>query len=292
MPMQGVTECTAGCGAPISGPGNLCLTHRVPGGVVRVGDRTFVVTVWYAEHNGEGGIILLNDFALGDLFGGRAGFEAELQRQRFTAVRNIATPEELEVVKAANKKLASWGGPWLTKYPWEQSNVLAGPRRASTEKCRACNTPEAETPAGIVPGLYICSAKCAEYLAAHPELNPTTTIKAPGIYEVKWPSEPSTYEVRISRFKDSGSRLYMCPCGQAPNPEMQGVTAYMTDLDDMSKACRHIGLVILFEQHLAEQTDPGVVNAVTPTVSDEITNRAKKTVVKKTPPFVDETEDE
>lgn len=293
MAMEGLRECAAGCGAPISGPGNLCRKHQVPGGVVRMGNRTFVVTVWYAEHADEASIILLNDFALGDLFGGRAGFEAELRRQGFKNVRNVATPQELEAVKkSANGKLAGWGGPWQTIYPWEKSSVPTGPRRARTEKCRACNSSEAETPAGMVPGLYICSAKCAEYLAAHPELNPTTAIKAPGIYEVKWPSEPSTYQVRVSRFKDSGRRLYMCPCGQAPNPEMQGATAYMTGLDEMSKACRHIGLVILFEQHLAEQTGPPVVSTVTPVVSDEITSCPKKTVLKKAPRFVDDSEAE
>jgi hypothetical protein len=120
MAMQGLTHCATGCGAPISGPGNVCPKHRVPGGVVRVNNSTMVVTVWYAEHAGEAGVILLNDFALGDLFGGRAGFEAELRRQGFTAVRNIASPAELEAVKAA-KKLAGWGGPWLTKYPWQSS---------------------------------------------------------------------------------------------------------------------------------------------------------------------------
>jgi len=294
MAMEGLTKCAVtGCGAPLSGVNNLCEMHRVPGGVVRVGNSTMIITSWYAEHDGAAGIIFLNDYALGDLFDGRAGFEAKLKQQGFTGVRNIPTLAELETAKpVSGKKLASWGGPWQTSYPWEKSNVPAGPRRASTEKCRACNTAEAETPAGMVPGLYICSAKCAEYLAAHPELDPKTTIKAPGIYEVKWPSEPCTYQVRVSCFKDSGSRLYMCPCGQAPNPAMQGVTAHMTKLDDMSKACRHIGLVMLFEQHLAQQTGPGVVSAVTPTVSDEITNRAKKTVLKKAPPFVDDKEAE
>ena len=118
MAMEGLTVCAAGCGAPISGPGNLCLKHWVPGGVVRVNNSTMVVTVWYAEHDGEAGIILLNDFALGDLFAGRAGFEAKLKQQGFTAVRNLAKPEELEAVKKLNEPLASWTGPWLAKYPW------------------------------------------------------------------------------------------------------------------------------------------------------------------------------
>lgn len=120
MAMQGLTECAAGCGAPISGPGNLCLKHRVPGGVVRVGNNVMVVTAWYVEHNHEPAVILLNDWALGVHFGGAAGFEAHLHEQGFTAVRNIRTPEELETIKKSmNGKLAGWGGPWLTKYPWE-----------------------------------------------------------------------------------------------------------------------------------------------------------------------------
>ena len=98
--------------------------------------------------------------------------------------------------------------------------------------------------------------------------------------------------MRLSRFEDSGARLYTCPCGQAPNVEMHGLTAYMTNCDDMSKSCRHIGLVMLFERYLAQQSGPGVVSAVTPTVNDEITNRAKKTVLKEAPPFVDDTEDQ
>jgi hypothetical protein len=120
MAMEGLTECAAGCGAPISGASNLCELHRVPGGVVRVGNYLMIVTAWYVEHNHEPGVILLNDWALGVHFGGRAGFEARLKEQGFTAVRNIATPEELEAVKSTNK-LAGWGGPWLTKYPWEES---------------------------------------------------------------------------------------------------------------------------------------------------------------------------
>jgi hypothetical protein len=292
MGMEGLTKCAAGCGAPILGSGNLCHQHRVPGGVVRVGDSVMVVTVWHVEREGEAGIILLNDFALGDLFGGRAGFEAKLQQQGFTSVRLIESSEEREEMRrpGSGQKWARWSGPWKTQYPWQQSSPSG--RRVRTEKCRACGIAETETLQGMVPGLYICSAKCAEYLDAHPELNPTTTIKAPGTYEVKWPAEPYTYEVRVSRFKDSDSRLYACPCGQAPNPEMHGLTAYMTNIDDMSKACRHIGLVRLFDQHLAQQTGTGVVTAVPPVIGDEITDRAKKTVLKKAPPFLEPSEAE
>jgi hypothetical protein len=83
--------------------------------------------------------------------------------------------------------------------------------------------------------------------------------------------EPNTYSVCVNRVKDSGERLYTCPCGQAPNPEMRGITAYMTSTDDMSKACRHIGLVVLFER-----TCPGVVTAVTPEAGDEIMNTGEE----------------
>jgi hypothetical protein len=93
---------------------------------VRVGNNVMIVTTWYVEHNHEPGLIFLNDWALGVHFGGRASFEARLKEQGFTAVRNIATRQELEAVKkSANGKLAGWGGPWLTKYPWEKSSGRA-----------------------------------------------------------------------------------------------------------------------------------------------------------------------
>ena len=110
-----------GCGAPISEPNNLCEKHRLPGGAVRVGDSTMVITSWYAEHGEEAGVIFLNDFALGDSFGGRAGFEAKLREQGFVNVRNLATPLELEAAKRTvlGKKVGDWAGPWKSQYSWE-----------------------------------------------------------------------------------------------------------------------------------------------------------------------------
>ena len=58
-------------------------------------------------------------FALGDLFGGRAGFEKKLQDQGFVEVRNIPTEEEVKSI-GANKKMAEWSGPWLPEYPWDR----------------------------------------------------------------------------------------------------------------------------------------------------------------------------
>lgn len=97
--------------------------------VVRVGKNVMIVTSWYVEHNHEPGLIFLNDWALGAHFGSRAGFEARLKEQGFTVVRNI-TPEELDAIKkSANGKLASCGGPWLPKYPWEESGAPASPAK-------------------------------------------------------------------------------------------------------------------------------------------------------------------
>jgi hypothetical protein len=53
--------------------------------IVAVGQSTMIITIWVAEHEGEVGI-LLNDYALGSLFGGRPAFEAKLCRTGFTKV--------------------------------------------------------------------------------------------------------------------------------------------------------------------------------------------------------------
>jgi hypothetical protein len=90
--------------------------------VARVNNRTFVITAWAAEHGGESAIIFLNDYAIGDLFGGRAGFEKCLADQGFTGVHLIETRAELQSAKRptnSNKKMGNWGGPWKTEYPWE-----------------------------------------------------------------------------------------------------------------------------------------------------------------------------
>jgi hypothetical protein len=122
--MEGRTTCAVPkCTASVVEPSNLCYQHWLPGAVVSVGRSTMIVTAWYAEHGDEACMILLNDFALGDLFGGRAGFEVKLREQGFVNVRNLATPAELEKAKKPpeGKKAGMWGGPWLTEYPWEAS---------------------------------------------------------------------------------------------------------------------------------------------------------------------------
>jgi hypothetical protein len=87
------------------------------------GQSTMVVTMWVAEHNGAAGFLLLNDYALGDLFGGREGFEAKLVQQGFRKVLNIGSPQQLDSEKARMGRPATWSGPWLTEYPWGRSDL-------------------------------------------------------------------------------------------------------------------------------------------------------------------------
>lgn len=121
MAMKGVTTCAVqGCSLPVSGYYNLCDRHRVPGMTVIVNDSSMVVTAWYAEHDDERGIILFNDWALGSMFGGCAGFEAQLAKQGFVNFRNLAMQEELLTVnQLMGTKAAKWSGSWSTTYPWE-----------------------------------------------------------------------------------------------------------------------------------------------------------------------------
>lgn len=122
MAMEGLTQCAVPqCIAPLSEPNNLCDVHRLPGAACRVGCSTMVITAWYAEHADEYGAIFLNDWALGAHFSGADGFEQKLREQGFADVRLLRTPAELNVAKLPKpgKKVASWSGPWLTRYPWE-----------------------------------------------------------------------------------------------------------------------------------------------------------------------------
>lgn len=138
MAIDGSTTCAVpACGTPISQPNNLCEKHRLPGISVRVGGSTMVITAWYAEHGDEAGVILLNDLALGEIFGGDAGFEAKLREQGFANVRNLATPEELEAAKrpVQGKKVGGWAGPWQTQYSWEiLSPIVADQEEISSER--------------------------------------------------------------------------------------------------------------------------------------------------------------
>ena len=123
MAFSGQSECAVqACGSPCSAWANLCERHKVGGVVVEIGAGSGVVTLWYAEHNNQFGLILLSDWALGFHFGGAAGFKARLEQQGFANIRNLMTLEECESSCArAGSALGNWSGPWRTECPWESS---------------------------------------------------------------------------------------------------------------------------------------------------------------------------
>jgi hypothetical protein len=140
MAREGRTTCAVdGCSLPLSGANNLCDERRLPGGVVRVGNSTMVITTWVAQHEDEAGIILLNDSALGDLFGGRAGFEKRLRDQGFTGARLMCTPGELEAASGRQtERRAIWRGPWRTTYAWKRAMETKKRKteEAASEQCK------------------------------------------------------------------------------------------------------------------------------------------------------------
>jgi hypothetical protein len=117
---NGQSKCAVSeCGEPCSEWGNLCKEHQLPGIIVELEGGSGVVTIWYAEHEDESGVIFLNDWALGVHFGGAAGFMARLNRQGFVKVRNLTHNEFEAVVAQIGKPPGNWSGPWSTEYPWE-----------------------------------------------------------------------------------------------------------------------------------------------------------------------------
>jgi hypothetical protein len=113
-----VPECNDRC---LEGT-NLCGRHKVGGVVVENDDGSGVVTIWYAEHDNQFGLIVLNDSALESQFGGAAGFEARLMQQGFTNVKNTMTQEKFDFTSLyATTGPGNWSGPWSTEYPWESA---------------------------------------------------------------------------------------------------------------------------------------------------------------------------
>ena len=121
MAFEGVEKCAVpSCMEPCSYRANLCHEHSVPGRVVRVGDGTGIVSLWYGEHGGKRGLIVIDDLHLGSMFGGAQEFSDKLRRQGFDRVQILRTPEE--VASARVKVLtafADWTAPWRPLYPWE-----------------------------------------------------------------------------------------------------------------------------------------------------------------------------
>jgi hypothetical protein len=61
MPMVGRTKCAVpDCGAVISGDGNLCDEHRLPGPVVHVGDSAMVIVAWTHSRQGARAVRRVN----------------------------------------------------------------------------------------------------------------------------------------------------------------------------------------------------------------------------------------
>jgi hypothetical protein len=111
------------CAEVAASIGNLCDRHQVPGVVFESPGRRYVITSWYAEQEGTRGIVVLNDFALGDLFGGIDGFKTKLREQGFENVCLLRTPEEFRNAKThVAEAPGNWSGPWLIEYAWESGS--------------------------------------------------------------------------------------------------------------------------------------------------------------------------
>ena len=127
MAFEGVKECAVpSCKKPCCYSANMCYEHSVPGAVVAVGEGTGVITSWYAERAGKSGIIVIDDFDLGNLFGGVHGFTTELNRHNFTAVHILRTPAELAAARAKFlNNPGNFSGPWGTQYSWNPDPTRA-----------------------------------------------------------------------------------------------------------------------------------------------------------------------
>jgi hypothetical protein len=84
---------------------HLCDMHASPGTVVEIRGRKFVIGTWLVEREGRMRLITINDFALGDLFGGREAFEKRLQTQGYKIHDLISRPEHLETAQRRNPGL-------------------------------------------------------------------------------------------------------------------------------------------------------------------------------------------
>jgi hypothetical protein len=83
--------------------------------VVGRGTRTFVISTWLVQRRNALRLITLNDYALGDLFGGRAGFESQLANQGYRVLGLISSLEELEATQLRHPGLQMT--PWFPELP-------------------------------------------------------------------------------------------------------------------------------------------------------------------------------
>jgi hypothetical protein len=94
---------------------NLCIHHAIPGMVGEVGTRTFVIGTWLVKRRNALRLITLNDYALGELFGGCARFESQLTNQGYRVLGLISSLEELEATKLRHPGLQMT--PWFPELP-------------------------------------------------------------------------------------------------------------------------------------------------------------------------------
>jgi len=85
--------------------------------VVEVGghNELYVISAWLVERKGCMDIIVLNDYALGDLFGGRELFEKQLGEQGFKVHRLISSLDDFETVKCRY--------PEVQAIPWSLASI-------------------------------------------------------------------------------------------------------------------------------------------------------------------------
>lgn len=92
-----------GCGQPSAF--HLCEKHALPGAVMEFQGQKFVISTWLVEREGKMRVISLNDYGLGDLFGGREAFERRLVEQGYHIHHLISQPDQLDTTRRQNPGL-------------------------------------------------------------------------------------------------------------------------------------------------------------------------------------------
>lgn len=89
---------------------HLCKRHAIPGMIVENEGGSFVTSFWLVERAGQMRLITLNDYALGDLFGGQQEFEHWLSVQGYKVHGLISSGEELKSTKQLypGLRITSW----------------------------------------------------------------------------------------------------------------------------------------------------------------------------------------
>lgn len=92
---------------------HLCKNHALPGMVAESEDRKFVISTWLVEREGRKCLITLNDYALGDLFGGREAFEQQLRDEGYGIRHLVSRVRDLVDIKRRDPDIPM--GPWIPR---------------------------------------------------------------------------------------------------------------------------------------------------------------------------------